>query len=115
MDWPTYKRLSHETEYFTRVALIRTASYIEPRVATTLKRFTESTPLEKPVDHKGGPETDVFKIQLSQEDIATILADLENARARLKLEQGSSQPNLGPLIALWQEHADWLKVHADKH
>ena len=109
MEWETYKRLSHDPEYFTRVALERTASFVNSRIAARLRQFTHAIPLQKPSDHKGGEETDVFKIQLDSADTTNILAELETARVQLKLEQGSSQPNLRPLIARWQEYADWLQ------
>lgn len=107
MEWSTYKQLSHDPEYFTRVALNRTAAFVNQRIAAILIQFTQTKPLEKPHDHKGGSETDVFKISLKYSDVSMLLAELEAARVRLKLEQGSTQPNLGPLIARWQEYADW--------
>ena len=65
-------------------------------------------PLDKPTDHKGGPETDVLKLELTGECVQSIVDALENARAELKLKAGSSQSNLGTLIKSWEEYAQWL-------
>ena len=66
------------------------------------------TPLEKPIDHKGGPETDVLRLELNGEYAHAIVEALDNARAKQKLEEGSSQPNLGTLIKSWEEYEQWL-------
>ena len=65
-------------------------------------------PLEKPTDHKGGPETDVLRLELTRERVQSIISALDLSIAKVKLEQGSPQPNLGTLIKSWEEYEDWL-------
>lgn len=73
-----------------------------------LERSKTLDPLEKPMDHKGGPETDVLRLKLSGECVHSIVDALQTARAEHKLEDGSSQPNLGTLIKSWEEYEQWL-------
>lgn len=109
MDWEKYKELSHEAEYFTRWALSTTAGYCSTEVQSRLEACLDTTPLEKPSDHKGGSETDVFRIELDVETVNLITISLIKFAVKAKLNQGSSQPNLRPLILSWMEYADWLK------
>ena len=111
MDWDTYKQLSHSPAYFTRWALDRTIDHVTGTLREYLAQCTSLEPLEKPSDHKGGPETDVLKLELTSECVQSIVAALEDARANLKLEQGSSQSNLGTLIKSWEEYEQWLSDH----
>lgn len=73
-----------------------------------LKHCTLREPLEKPSDHKGGPETDVLRLELSRECVQSIIEALQDVRAHAKIEKGSSQPNLGTLIKSWEEYEEWL-------
>ena len=73
-----------------------------------LKHCTFQEPLEKPSDHKGGPETDVLRLELSKVCVRSIIEALQDVRAQIKIEKGSSQPNLGTLIKSWEEYEQWL-------
>lgn len=109
MDWDTYKELSHSPAYFTRWALDRTTIHLHGTLREHVERYKCQQPLEKPADHKGGRETDVLKLELSLECARSIVASLQDARAKLKLEEGSSQPNLGTLIKSWEEYEQALR------
>ena len=108
MDWDTYKELSHSPDYFTRWALDKTSSHVTGEPRERLDRCKLQEPLEKPSDHKGGPETDVIRLDLSGECVRSIVAALVDAHVKLKLEEGSSQTNLGTLIKSWEEYQLWL-------
>ena len=109
MDWDTYKELSHSPPYFTRWALDRTVTHVTGSTLEQLERCKSEVVLEKPPDHKGGPETDVIRLELSDECVRAIVEALQNARAQAKLSDGSSQPNLGALIKSWEEYEQWLR------
>ncbi|MCY4093969.1 MAG: hypothetical protein OXG05_02445 [Gammaproteobacteria bacterium] len=108
MDWDTYKELSHSPAYFTRWALDRTSAHVAGTLREQLERCNTQEPLEKPSDHKGGPETDVLRLDLSVECVRSIVDALDVAQVEMKLEQGSSQANLGTLIKSWEEYEQWL-------
>lgn len=108
MDWETYKELSHSPPYFTRWALDRTATHLTGTAFDRLEQCKSQQALEKPTDHKGGPETDVIRLELSGECVHTIIEALQEARVQVKLNKGSAQPNLGTLIKSWEEYQKWL-------
>ena len=108
MDWETYKSLSHSPPYFTRWALAHTVPYLNGTTLGHLERCQAQRPLTKPADHKGGPETDVLRLELSGECVREIIEALETGRVEGKLTAGSSQPNLGTLIKRWEEYEQWL-------
>lgn len=109
MDWDTYKELSHSPPYFTRWALELTATHVTGTILDQLKRCKSRDALEKPPDHKGGPETDVIRLELSVESVRSVVEALQKARVQAKLTEGSSQPNLGTLIKSWEEYEQWLR------
>lgn len=74
-----------------------------------LEHCKSQAALEKPPDHKGGPETDVIRIELSSDCVHAIIEALQESRVETKLAKGSSQPNLGPLIKSWEEYEQWLR------
>ena len=108
MDWETYKELSHSPPYFTRWALDRTATHLTGPVLDQLEHCKSQQALEKPADHKGGPETDVIRLELTGECVLTIIEALQAAHVQVKLNEGSAQPNLGTLIKSWEEYLEWL-------
>ena len=109
MDWDTYKELSHSPEYFTRWALDRTTPHLDDRLRELLSKHTAKQPLEKPVDHKGGPETDILRVDLDLDSVQSIVDALSNARAQEKIETGSFQRNLNGIINSWEEYVDWRR------
>ena len=112
MDWDTYKELSHSPPYFTRWALDRTVEHVTGTLRRLLECYQAKAVLEKPPDHKGGAETDIIKLDLSDHCVRSIVEALQYARAHAKLSDGSSQPNLGTLIKSWEEYELWLRDHA---
>lgn len=106
MDWDTYKKLSHDPEYFTRWALDKTSHYVDDSIKSVLEAITQGTPLAKPIDHKGGIETDVFRINVVRAIALTIVDSLTQAATVEKIKGGSAQPNLSPLIRSWEEYVD---------
>ncbi len=67
MDWSAYKSLCDSPQTFSRwmleqsVELLADEAPLAERVAAVLR----DTPLEKPVDHRGGAPTDMFTLALS--------------------------------------------------
>ena len=109
MDWDTYKELSHSPPYFTRWAIDRTLTHLTGTLLEQLESYKSKEVLEKPPDHKGGPETDVIRLDLNVKEVRSIVEALQHARVQAKLLDGSSQPNLGTLIKSWEEYELWLR------
>ncbi len=108
MDWNRYKELSHHPAYFTRWALDHTVRILGESASKDLLIASKRQPLEKPRDHKGGAETDVFELELNVESVRTIISLLKTAQDKTILQAGSLQPNLNALLKSWEEYADWL-------
>lgn len=78
----------------TRWALERTLALVDDQARAEIERVLSSDPLEKPADHKGGPETDCF------------LADFDRALARTvlgSLDVGNDS-QLRHLSVVWAEY-----------
>ncbi len=61
--------------------LTRTAQWVEPPVAEALRVATQGPALPKPDDHKGGPDTDMFEVDLDEALVAGIVCSVERAAA----------------------------------
>lgn len=108
MDWKTYAELSHEPCYFTRWALVNTQPYLESAHVQFLQAAMLAEPLSKPLGHKGGAETDVFKLELSHQTTDSVLHSLECAIVQPSNESAQIQRKLRGLIQKWSEYKQFL-------
>ena len=109
MDWDDYKELSHSPPYFTRWALDRTADVLDQYGVMMLRSGIREPPLEKPSDHKGGPETDVLKVELSIGIVEQVLNKLRQLASSTDGTIQNAPFKLDPLIKSWEELHDWLE------
>ena len=100
--------------------LTRTAQWVEPPVAAALHDAMQARPLPKPGDHKGGPATDMFEVNLDAPTVAAILRGVERAAAAYvpgdRCGAGPEAPadpavpapsgSLRAYLAAWREYRD---------
>lgn len=100
--------------------LTRTAQWVEPPVAAALRDAMRARPLAKPRDHKGGPATDMFEVDLDAPTVAAILRGVERAAAAYvpgdrcgaapEAPAGPAVPapsgSLSAYLAAWREYRD---------
>ena len=100
MDWPEYKALAQRPDVLPRALLARTGALLPAPLGATLRDAWRAAPLPKPADHKGGAETDLFKVTLSAA-AARAIADAVEAAALAGV--------VGPgVTAAWRELRDYL-------
>lgn len=111
MDWATYKARCDHPRVLSRWMLTRTAQWVEPPVAAALRDAMQAQPLAKPRDHKGGPATDMFDVDLDAPTVATILQGVERAAAAYApADRSDAGPaptgSLNAYLAAWREYRD---------
>lgn len=105
MEWDDYKRLCEQPDHFSRWALEFTlllVSEAEDREALT--RALAKVPLEKPVSHHGGPETDYFRVDVARQQSRRIA---EQVAAAAAVAEGRDKRRLTHLGVVWLEYEDW--------
>lgn len=91
--------------------LTRTAQWVAPAVAAALHDAMQVRPLPKPRDHKGGPATDMFEVDLDSPTVASILDGVERAAATYAPgDRSGAGPaptdSLNAYLAAWREYRD---------
>ena len=108
MDWATYRALCDAPQRFTRWMLAESAALLSSQaLRQALESALDSDPLEKPEDHKGGAQTDVFLLTLSAAQTEAVLASIRDAITRGQLTTGGR--NLGGFEAAWSEYHEWIR------
>ena len=103
MDWERYKTLCDRPDVMSRWMLKETACLVPAALRPPLCAAMTQTPLPKPADHKGGEQTDMFKVAL-HDVVDGILAAVEAAEARG--ETTTTGRSLGGFVAAWRELKD---------
>ena len=111
MDWATYKARCDDPRVLSRWMLARTAQWVEPSAAAALREAMRAPPLPKPRDHKGGPATDMFEVDLDAPTVAAILHGVEGAAATyVPGARPGADPaptaSLHAYVAAWREYRD---------
>jgi hypothetical protein len=106
MEWQRYKRYCGRPEYFSRWALVESAAILgRARPVDELLGVLNGTRLEKPESHKGGPETDYFRITLPAMEARRIVQAVEAHMERL---EGRSYRQMRHLLQVWKEYLESL-------
>lgn len=107
MRWEDYKRLCERPDHFSRWALQMTAAAVsDPALRGALVNATRKAPLVKPADHRGGPETDYFQIDVAMHHVRLLVEQLGVAAAET---EGKQQRRLNHLRVVWREYADFAE------
>ena len=104
MDWKCYKQRCDSPEMWSRWMLNETIGLVgaQSSFGLTLEAAMRATPLEKPLDHRGGPATDMFELDLGASEVDAIVLEIEQAAQRNATTSGGR--GLGGFVEAWQEY-----------
>lgn len=111
MNWNEYKRLCDSPPVFSRwmleqsIELLRT----EPRLAVALGRVLADSAIEKPLDHRGGWQTDMFVVALSVCDANDVVSVMSRAIAEGQTTVATRARGLGGFLEAWREYANYVE------
>jgi hypothetical protein len=115
MDWPSYKRLCDRPDVFSRWMLAQTRALIDDTtLGDRLLRLMSESPIEKPVDHTGGSETDMFVATLELDEVARIRDALADAVACGRRSDATRTRGLGGFVEAWDEYRRALTRSRDR-
>lgn len=110
MDWERYKALSDTPDVCSRWLLDQTLELLDDTgAAARVREDLSRAPIEKPDDHEGGPETDMFRMSLSLDEVRAIRQRVEEARAAGEDTSGTRGRGLGGFIETWREYEQYLE------
>lgn len=113
MDWDTYKAICDSPDVGSRWLLEQTLELVErTELAAPLRRCLQASPVEKPADHQGGPETDMFRMALTLDEVRAIRERVEAAAAAGIETTGTRGRGLGGFVETWCEYERSLERSA---
>jgi len=90
--------------HFSRWALELTRGILrEPPIVRKIVSTMDGRPLEKPADHRGGPETDYFRIELDEATVHHVIAAFD---VRIGNAEGRERRRLTRLSKVWEEYLE---------
>ncbi len=111
VDWDEYKRRCGEPAAFSRWMLEQTVELLEQAeaagLASKLRRGLDAAPLPKPADHKAGPATDMFILDLAVADACAVMGWMRHALERDWTTTGTRSRGLGGFVEAWTEYVTW--------
>ncbi len=110
LDWDAYKRLCDTPNVLSRWMLEQTAELVHGHLRAELKAALDLAPLSKPQDHKGGPATDMFQLDLARRDVLAVHEQIANAVANGETSSATGARGLGGFEEAWREYADYLNT-----
>ena len=112
MDWERYRQLADQPQVLTRWLLVQSAELMVAAqrcdLAKLLNEAAAGPVLEKPADFRGGPPTDLFRVELSATDVADVLAVVEAAVAADQRTSATVRRGLGGFAEAWRELHQFL-------
>jgi hypothetical protein len=110
MEWDEYKSLCDRPFTFSRWMLEQTIALVrdETHLADALASALRGPVLTKPIDHKGGPETDMFEVRIDVRQAQAIRC-LVLAAAVSGQRSTTRQRGLGGFDAAWREYVNFLE------
>jgi len=104
VDWDRYKQLCDTPNVFSRWMLEQTGQLVEAELTPLFERVLLGTPLDKPVDHRGGAATDMFVLALSRAEVSRICACVEVAVQARTTTSATGGRGLGGFREAWDEY-----------
>lgn len=107
MDSATYKQQTSRVDAFQRGTLTDTAAALEKTDAELAQRVRdqlERSPIPKPERHGGGPDSDIFRVELPVATIEAIVESLGAAEAGAVAPDGTTTreaSRLATLVDIW--------------
>lgn len=105
MDWTRYKALCDAPDVWSRWFIER---LIEVRSDPALAAILDGTPLPQPADHRGGRETEMFRISLDAQTLARVQNSVYEAQATNVLPPALQRRGLGGFTEALLEYEQWL-------
>jgi limonene-1,2-epoxide hydrolase len=111
MEWDEYKRLCDSPQTFSRWMLEQCLELLssEMRLRTALGETLRAAPLDKPRDHRGSEQTDMFEVMLAPDDARAIHGIISAAVREGRTTSGTRPRGLGGFEAAWREYGLYLE------
>jgi hypothetical protein len=114
VDWTDYKVLCDSPDVVSRWMLTQTLELLaleegQDALHRALAAVLRASPLPKPADHRGGPATDMFRLDLTLEDAGAVAALVLRAAAAGRTTTGTAGRGLGGFAEAWHELAEHLR------
>jgi hypothetical protein len=111
MDWNDYKALCNSPRMFSRWMLVQSIELLsdEPRLADALARVLHGTPLDKPLDHRGGALTDMFEVALGVDEARSVHRVVADAVRTGRTTPATEPRGLGGFAEAWLEYVCYVE------
>jgi hypothetical protein len=115
MDSATYREQTSRANAFRRVTLTDTAAALESTdadLARQVRAQLEQPPIPKPERHGGGPDSDIFRVDLPLVAVEAIVESLSVAEAGAVATDGTTTreaSRLATLVDIWLRYR--LQLH----
>jgi hypothetical protein len=111
MQWHEYKSLCDQPSTFSRWMLEQTIALVreETGLADALATVLCGPVLTKPIDHKGGAETDMFEVRIDVGRARAIHCLVQDAAVAGRRTEATGQRGLGGFDAAWREYLNFLE------
>jgi len=111
MDWNDYKRLCDSPPVFSRWMLEQSIELLqtEPQLVAALGRAFARPPLEKPTDHRGGAQTDMFVLSLTVRETNEIVSAIDAAIDDGRTTRATHVRGLGGFREAWRDYAIFVE------
>ncbi len=116
MEASEYKLLQEDPRVFRRVELADTCRHLGkklPSVSFLLARTLNEPPIEKPLLHSGGADSDLFLVQMPLADVREVCGFLLDGEAAAVSSEGETTPlasEIASLVDRWTRYAKSLDV-----
>ena len=111
MEWDEYKRLCDSPQTFSRWMLEQCLELLssEMRLRTALGETLRAAPLDKPRDHRGSEQTDMFEVMLAPDDARAIHGIISAAVREGRTTSRTRPRGLGGFEEAWREYVLYLE------
>ena len=114
MEQREYKRLQEDPRVFRRAELVDSIRWLGdslPSVTDALIRILAGQPLDKPQQHAGAPESDLFRVLVTKADVSEVCGHLLSQEAAAVSPSGETTAlasKIGSLVDRWSRYAESL-------
>jgi hypothetical protein len=111
MEAREYKLLQEHPAVFNRSELADTLRWLGdalPKVAHGLAQILDGSPLEKPLRHAGGAETDLFRVAMPRDEAEEVCGHLLSSEAAAVSPSGETTSRASQIASLldhWSRYA----------
>ena len=110
LDWECYKRICDEPQVFSRWMLEQTRELLDGVLAARIDPAALGTPVDKPVDHRGGVATDMFRLDLDRDVAGRIHSAVKLAVEDKRSTSDTRGRGLGGFEEAWAEYLNTFEA-----